>query len=323
MPIERAVPSTMRMAASMSFALRSGSLICAISLTCERDTVPTLILFGSPEPLASLAARFSSTAAGGVFSTNVNVRSEKIEITAGMIRPCCSAVRALNALQNSMMFTPCWPSAGPTGGAGFAAPAGHCSFTIAISFLAILRASDLLYVLVREPNGRRTPDNRHQHLDLFLLGPHFTDDAREARKRAVNHAHVFPFLERDNGLGLARLALAEHAADVVLWDRGGLGAGAHESAYLGSVLDDVPELVVELHLHEQVSGQEFALAGAPLPLHHLDHVLFGDDDLFDRTLAAELLHALLKRLLRPSLLAGERVDHVPRRRHYALLPFAS
>src|SRR5437667_7647941 len=37
------------------------------------------------------------------------------------------AVCALNALQKSMMLTPCWPSAGPTGGAGVAAPAWICS----------------------------------------------------------------------------------------------------------------------------------------------------------------------------------------------------
>ncbi len=37
------------------------------------------------------------------------------------------AVFALNALQNSMMFTPCWPSAGPIGGAGLAFPAGTWS----------------------------------------------------------------------------------------------------------------------------------------------------------------------------------------------------
>ena len=46
-------------------------------------------------------------------------------------------VRALNCLQNSMMFTPCGPSAVPTGGAGFAAPAGHCSLTTAVTFFAI------------------------------------------------------------------------------------------------------------------------------------------------------------------------------------------
>ena len=35
--------------------------------------------------------------------------------------PC---VWALKALQNSMIFTPCWPNAGPIGGDGFALPAG-------------------------------------------------------------------------------------------------------------------------------------------------------------------------------------------------------
>ena len=39
-----------------------------------------------------------------------------------------------------MMLTPCWPSAGPTGGDGLAFPAGICSFTIAWTFFAMLRA---------------------------------------------------------------------------------------------------------------------------------------------------------------------------------------
>ena len=38
-----------------------------------------------------------------------------------------SWVCALNALQNSMILRPCWPSAGPTGGLGLAAPAGTCN----------------------------------------------------------------------------------------------------------------------------------------------------------------------------------------------------
>ena len=38
-------------------------------------------------------------------------------------------VAALNCLQNSMMLTPRWPSAGPMGGDGLACPAGHCSLT--------------------------------------------------------------------------------------------------------------------------------------------------------------------------------------------------
>ena len=36
------------------------------------------------------------------------------------------------------MFTPAWPRAGPTGGAGVALPAGTCSFTILVIFFAML-----------------------------------------------------------------------------------------------------------------------------------------------------------------------------------------
>ena len=77
------------------------------------------------------AARLSSTAAGGVLTTKVNDRSWKMVTTTGRIRPSWLPVWALKPLQNSMMLTPCWPSAGPTGGEGLALPAGICSFTIA------------------------------------------------------------------------------------------------------------------------------------------------------------------------------------------------
>src|SRR5215510_2057210 len=46
-------------------------------------------------------------------------------------------VCALNALQNSMMLRPRWPSAGPIGGEGLAAPAGTCNFRNPVTFFAI------------------------------------------------------------------------------------------------------------------------------------------------------------------------------------------
>src|ERR1700733_15555062 len=55
-----------------------------------------------------------------------------------MISPSSFAVRALKFLQKSMMFTPCGPSAVPTGGAGVALPAAIWSFTIACIFFAIV-----------------------------------------------------------------------------------------------------------------------------------------------------------------------------------------
>ena len=48
-------------------------------------------------------------------------------MTTGNIKPALSLVLALNSLQKPMILTPWAPSAGPTGGAGLAAPAGNCN----------------------------------------------------------------------------------------------------------------------------------------------------------------------------------------------------
>ena len=61
---------------------------------------------------------------GGVLVTNVNERSSKIVISAGITMPRWFSVAALYALQKSMIAMPCGPSAVPTGGAGVACPAG-------------------------------------------------------------------------------------------------------------------------------------------------------------------------------------------------------
>src|SRR5436309_9390479 len=54
-----------------------------------------------------------------------------------MTVPVSLCVCALNALQNSMMLIPCWPSAGPTGGAGLACPAFACSLIVVRTFFAM------------------------------------------------------------------------------------------------------------------------------------------------------------------------------------------
>src|SRR5215471_20354983 len=131
----RAVPMTVRTADSRLVVLRSTSLILAISSTCFFVTLPTLLRFGSAEPLAMLAARLSSTEAGGVFKMKLKVRSLYTVTSTGKIIPSGSlAVLALNCLQKSMMFRPCGPSAVPTGGAGVALPAGNCNLIVVCTF---------------------------------------------------------------------------------------------------------------------------------------------------------------------------------------------
>src|SRR4051794_9046386 len=104
-----------------------------------------------------------STAAGGVLVMNVNERSSKTVITTGIVVPMSPCVWALNALTNSMMLIPCWPRAGPTGGAGEAWPPGACSLIVVRTFLAM---SDLLYLVVPDLDGRLAPEDGYQHLEL-------------------------------------------------------------------------------------------------------------------------------------------------------------
>src|SRR5262249_12284035 len=72
MPIERAVPATVRTAASRSAPVRSRCLALAISSTWPRVSLPTLSRWGFDEPFSSLSAFLMRTDAGGVFITKVN-----------------------------------------------------------------------------------------------------------------------------------------------------------------------------------------------------------------------------------------------------------
>src|SRR5690606_22668122 len=147
-------------------------------------------------------------------------------------------VAALKALQNSMMFRPRWPSAGPTGGEGFALPAGTWSLIRPTVFCATghllsgssgHRLRDALPVQSPEAarpvrqwprlsrlrsrlglldlaeiqfHGRRAAENQHRDADLALLVVHFLDGAVEIRERTLGHAHRLAHLEEHLRLGL-------------------------------------------------------------------------------------------------------------------------
>src|SRR5690606_12186948 len=75
MPMLRALPATVRTAASRSAAVRSGDLVLAISSACARVSVPTLSRFGRAEPFCTPEAFLIRTVAGGVFMMNVKLLS--------------------------------------------------------------------------------------------------------------------------------------------------------------------------------------------------------------------------------------------------------
>src|SRR4051812_23363479 len=137
--MERAEPARVLTAASMFAAFMSFSLVLAISSSWARVILPTLSAFGLAEPLSSLMAFLISVVAGGVLMMKVKLLSANAVITTGSGRPGSTPwVWALNALQNSMMFSPRWPRAGPIGGDGLALPAGTCSLMKPTIFFAMV-----------------------------------------------------------------------------------------------------------------------------------------------------------------------------------------
>src|SRR6266576_4663230 len=122
-----------------------------------------------------------------------------MEISTGMMLPRWLSVAALYCLTTSMMFTPCGPSAVPTGGAGVACPAGTCSFTTAAIALAI---SMSLQLEVVEFHRRGPSEQRHRHPHLALVGYHFLDRAREIGERPLRDLHHLAHEEGNVLLGL-------------------------------------------------------------------------------------------------------------------------
>src|ERR671928_988428 len=128
-----------------------------------------------------------------------------------MTLPRWASVAALYALQNSMMLTPCWPSAGPTGGAGVAAPALIWSLMTAVNrFLGGMSSfsctrgrsgrrpgSDLGDLGERQLDRRLPAEDRDQHLKLLLLGVDLVDGGRQGRERPVHDGDRLTDLEVD------------------------------------------------------------------------------------------------------------------------------
>src|SRR4051794_9503720 len=147
---------------STSCAFRSSSLVSAICRSWSRVIVPTLVRLGSPEPLSIPMAWRMSTAAGGVFVMKVNERSSNTVISTGMVVPVLADVAALNALTNSMMLMPCWPRAGPTGGAGVAWPPGAWSLMTVRTFFMELH---LLHLVVADLDRGLASEDRDEDLE--------------------------------------------------------------------------------------------------------------------------------------------------------------
>src|SRR5512137_2736995 len=121
-----------------------------------------------------------------------------------------------------MMLTPCCPRAGPTGGEGFALPAGTWSFTWAATFFAMrlvmrpphmhagtragagmhrraapVRRSDPFDLQEFEVHRGGTTKDAHHNLQTPLVGLNLVHHTGEVGERPVDDSDALPAAEKD------------------------------------------------------------------------------------------------------------------------------
>src|SRR3989304_357525 len=112
----------------------------------------------------------------------------------GMTVPSWAAVFSLKLLQNSIILTPCWPRAGPTGGEGVPWPAGICNLTTAVTFLAMRSlpypgGSGPLHLKKVQFKGGGTAEDADHDPHLALVWSNLLHHAVEVNERAIDNPH--------------------------------------------------------------------------------------------------------------------------------------
>src|SRR5713101_7597548 len=262
-------------------------------------------------------------------------------MTTGMVSPARSGalVRALNCLQNSMMLTWAWPSAGPTGGAGVALPAAIWSFTEPVAFFAMMpfrlhscvetglpvsaaetrqaaslqSLRHLLHLPKLQLHRGRAPEDRDHDFHSFAIFIDFIHHARKRRERTFANTHSFVLLELDLELRLLPAVgdFVNDVADFLIRQRSGLLPRADESSNARCGLDHVPDMIVHVHFDQHVAGIKHALGRVLFAAANFGDRLGRDQHFADLVLQPESLHARFERFLHFALESRICVDDVP------------
>src|SRR5580698_4199786 len=168
-------------------------------------------------------------------------------MTTGMTRPVSALVAALNSLQNAMMLTPCWPRAGPTGGAGLAWPAGICNLICPIIFLAIkirLARLSFLHLPILQFDRSVAPENVDSDFEFAAIRLDLFNHPAEIQERPVINLDRFAGVKMHLRL-LGLFALGDLRLDgrnLVRRHRNG-PISPHNADFARRVLDKVPRLL--------------------------------------------------------------------------------
>src|SRR5918994_5410057 len=242
-------------------------------------------------------------------------------------------VWALNALQNSMMLMLAPPSAGPTGGAGDAWPAGIWSLMTCRTFFAMTSSiagrrpwltrrgpgppgllRELLDLVERELGRRLAPEDADEHLEAALLGVDLGDLAGEVRQRPGDDLDALALGEVGPDLRPLDARDVEQAVDLGLGKRHGLvltAAAAYEAGHPGGVLHQPQRVRRHVHVDEDVAGQAPLLGLHLLPVLGLHDLLGRDDHVLDPLALAQGDEPVLQVGLDLLLVARVGVDDVP------------
>src|SRR5262249_30110413 len=164
-----------------------------------------------------------------------------------------------------------------------------------------------------ELDRSRASEDADQHPEFSFVGPDFFDNTVEVDEWAVDDLHALADREEHARLRLDRafLHLLRDSPDFFLAHRRRIRRAADEARNLRRFLDDMPPVVVQLHLDEDVAGKKFSRRGFLFPLHELHDLFDRHEDLAEFFGLPHAPDALFQRRLHFLLVAGESVDDVP------------
>src|SRR5882757_355 len=172
---------------------------------------------------------------------------------------------------------------------------------------------DLLYLGEGKLDRSRTAKDADHDLEGLLVFVDVVDGSVEVGEGSLVDADLLALGELDlhRRLVLRNVGAEEDGANLLLRERDRVVAGSEEAGDARSVLDDVPEIVVEFHLDQDVAWEEDALDGVLLAVAQLGDGLGGNHDPANAVLQAKGRDAALERLADLALKAGVGVDDVP------------
>src|SRR5680860_453999 len=160
-----------------------------------------------------------------------------------------------------MMLTPCCPKAGPTGGAGFAWPAGICNLMSVRTFLAtfLLRLLYLLDLFEAQFGGSITSEDGYHHLELVLLYVNLRDLTCEVRQRTADHSDLFSHGKLSLGSWFLRGGSVKDTIHLRRAQGRGFVVRTNEAGDSRGVLHQGPRLISENHLDQYIPGKDALL----------------------------------------------------------------